>query len=69
MLETYYAIQDISGEKKNLKVVGEFASRPEAEDLRDKLEVRGCEVYAEVGGKQYRVMCEQIPVKSEPKDL
>lgn len=61
-----YAVVDISGEKKDLKVYGEYDTKSEAEVARDKLQVRGCEVYAEVGGKLYRVICEQTVVTSEP---
>jgi hypothetical protein len=58
----YYVVQDINRQKANLKVVGEFTTRGEAEVVRDKLQVRGCEVYAEVGGKLYRVICEQTKI-------
>ena len=61
-----YAVIDISGEKKNLKVHGEYDTKREAELVRDKLQIRGCEVYAEVGGQLYRVICEQQIVTSEP---
>jgi hypothetical protein len=62
----YYAIIDISGEKKHLTVVGEYDDKREAELARDKLEVCGCEVYAEVGGKLYRVICERMNMTSTP---
>lgn len=62
----YYAIIDISGETKNLKVVAEYDDRGEAEQARDRLQVCGCEVYAEVGGRLYRVICEQMKITSSP---
>jgi cell division protein FtsN len=59
-----YQIIDISGEKKDLKVMGEYDSRRGAEEGRDRLQMVGCEIYAEVGGQLYRVICEQGKVKS-----
>jgi hypothetical protein len=62
----YYAIVDASGQEKSFKVVGEYDDKREAELARDKLSVCGCEVYAEVGGKLYRVICERMNMISTP---
>ena len=61
----YYAVVDASGEKKNLTVIYESDNRRDAEEARDRLKMVGCEVYAEVGGRIYRVICPQTKVKSD----
>ena len=57
----YYAIDynDKYGTKKSATVVYESDNRGDAEQACDRLKVVGCEVYAEVGEKHYRVICEQ----------
>lgn len=55
---------DISEPTKSLKIVYESDNRRDAEEARDRLKMVGCEVYAEVGGKLYRVICEQEKVIS-----
>jgi hypothetical protein len=62
-----YQIIDVNEPQKKLKVVCESDTRRGAEEARDRLKMVGCEVYAEVGGKLYRVICTQDQVKSEPK--
>lgn len=57
----------IVGAEENLKVVYESVNRRDAEEMRDRLQIRGCEVYAEVGGVLYRVICPQTKVESEYK--
>ncbi len=67
----YYAIQDISearGTQKTLTVVAEYDNEAEARQARVGLKVRGCEVYAEVGGRIYRVICPKIIMTSDAKD-
>lgn len=63
----YYAIQDISqasGETKHLKVVAEYDNEREARQARAGLKVRGCEVFADVDGRTYRVICPMTRMKS-----
>jgi hypothetical protein len=60
-----YQIIDINEPSKSLKVVYESDNRRDAEETRDRLKMVGCEVYAEVGGKLYRVICPQEKVKSD----
>ena len=67
----YYAIQDISearGTQKPLTVVAEYDNEREARQARAGLKVRGCEVYAEVGGKLWRVICPKTTINSDAKD-
>lgn len=67
-LDNYYAIEDIGntgGEKTTLTVVAEYDNEAEARQARSGFKVRGCEVYAEVGGKIYRVIC---PHQSKESD-
>ncbi len=67
----YYAIQDISearGTQKPLQVVAEYDNEAEARQARAGLKVRGCEVYAEVGGRIYRVICPKTTMLSDAKD-
>ena len=59
---------DISEPEKSLKIVYESDNRRDAEETRDRLKMVGCEVYAEVGGFLYRVICPQTLVKSEPEN-
>ena len=70
-LDNYYAIQDISearGTQKPLTVVAEYDNEAEARQARAGLKVRGCEVYAEVGGRIYRVICPKTTMLSDAKD-
>jgi hypothetical protein len=60
-----YQIIDVNEPKKILKVVCESDTRRGAEETRDRLKMVGCEVYAEVGGKLYRVICTQEKVTSD----
>ena len=67
----YYAIQDISearGAQKALTVVAEYDNEREARKAKAGLTVRGCEVYAEVGGRIYRVICPKTTMLSDAKD-
>jgi hypothetical protein len=59
-----YQIIDVNEPKKMLKVVYESDNRRDAEETRDRFKMVGCEVYAEVGGKLYRIICEQEKVTS-----
>jgi len=61
--ELIYII-DINEPSKSLKVMGEYDNRGSAEQAKDRLEMVGCEVYAEVGGKLYRLICPQERVTS-----
>ena len=45
-------------------VVCEARTRREAQKALDSIKVSGCGIYAEVGGKLYRVMCEQTSIKT-----
>jgi hypothetical protein len=70
-VDNYYAIQDISearGTQKPLTVVAEYDNEAEARQARAGLKVRGCEVYAEVGGRVYRVICPKTTISSDAKD-
>ena len=62
--ELIYII-DINEPSKSLKVMGEYDNRGTAEQAKDRLKMVGCEVYAEVGGKLYRIICEQEKVTSD----
>ena len=67
----YYAIQDISessGSQKALTVAAEYDNEREARQAKAGLRVRGCEVYAEVGRKLYRVICPKTTMTSDAKD-
>jgi len=67
----YYAIYDISdarGTQKPLQVVAEYDNEAEARQAKAGLRVRGCEVYAEVGGRIYRVICPKQIMTSDAKD-
>ena len=66
-----YAIQDISearGTQKPLTVVAEYDNEAEARQARAGLKVRGCEVYAEVGGRVWRILCPKQIMTSDAKD-
>ena len=67
----YYAIQDISdsnGSQKALSVIAEYDNEREARQAKAGLRVRGCEVYAEVGGVLWRVICPKTTMTSDAKD-
>ena len=67
----YYAIQDISearGTQKELTVVAEYDNETEARQAKDGFRIRGCEVFTELGGKLYRVICPSELVKSYHKE-
>jgi len=65
--ELIYII-DINEPSKSLKVMGEYDNRGTAEQAKDRLKMVGCEVYAEVGGKLFRVICTQDQVTSQSKE-
>jgi hypothetical protein len=67
----YYAIQDINdpkGTQTRLTVVAEYDNEAEARQARAGLKVRGCEVYAEVGGRIYRIICPKTTMTSDLRD-
>lgn len=67
----YYAIQDISQNRrtqKPLTVVAEYDNEREARQARAGLKVVGCEVYADVDGRTYRVICPNTTMTSDAKD-
>ena len=67
----YYAIQDISDSartQKPLTVVAEYDNETEARQAKDGFRIRGCEVFTELGGKLYRVICPSELVKSYHKE-
>jgi len=67
----YYAIQDINdpkGTQTRLTVVAEYDNAREARQARAGLKIRGCEVYAEVGGRVWRILCPKQTMTSDAKD-
>jgi hypothetical protein len=66
----YYDIDytDKYGKKKEATVVAAYDNEAEARQARAGLKVVGCEVYADAGGKLYRVICEQTTMTSDAKD-